>query len=159
MPFVARWPGHIPAGATTDQLVGLTDVLATIAALCGEPLPEGAGPDSFNQLPALLGQADDIVERPALVTSSYLGFLTIRQDQWKAVLGTKWSGGHPGDRYGGPPPKGTPPDDPAIGQLFNTSDDPFERKDLWESRPEVVARLRRELQVIKQTDKSDEILW
>lgn len=156
VPFVARWPGHIPAGATTDHLIGLTDMLATVAALCGKPLPEGAGPDSVNQLPALLQHSDDIAQRPALVTASYRGFLTIRDNKWKAVFGTKWTGGHPNATYGGQPPKGTPPDDPSIGQLFSISDDPFEQKDLWESRPEVVKRLRDELERIKQLDKSDE---
>jgi len=156
VPFVARWPGHIPAGATTDQLIGLTDMLATVAALCGSPLPNGAGPDSVNQLPALLQQKDDIAQRSALVTASYGGFLTIRDDNWKAVFGTKWTGGHPNAPYGGKPPKGTPPDDPANGQLFNIAEDPFEQKDLWESRPDVVKKLRLKLERIKQLDKSDE---
>ena len=157
VPFVARWPRHIPVGATTDQLIGLTDMLATFAALCGSPLPKGAGPDSVNQLPVLLQQKDDIVQRPALVTASYAGFLTIRDDEWKAVFGTKWTGGHPGNNYGGPSPKGTPPDDPDIGQLFNIADDPFEEKDLWDSHPDVVKKLRDELQVIKQKDKTDNL--
>jgi len=156
VPFVARWPGHIPAGATTDHLIGLTDMLATIAAVCGEPLPAGAGPDSVNQLPALLRQKDAIAQRPALVTASYRGFLTLRDEKWKAVFGTKWSGGHPGAAYGGPPQKGMPPDAPSIGQLYNLLDDPCERQDLWDRHPEVVETLRLELQKIKHLDKSDE---
>lgn len=156
VPFVARWPGHIPVGASTDHLIGLTDMLATFAAVCGEPLPDGAGPDSVNQLPALLQQKEAISQRPALVTASYAGFLTLRDDKWKAVFGTKWTGGHPGKAYGGEPPKGTPTDDPSTGQLYNLSDDPFEKKDLWESHPDVVKKLRDELERIKQLDKSDE---
>jgi arylsulfatase A len=156
VPFVARWPGHIPEGVTTDHLIGLTDVLATVAALCGSPLPKGAGPDSVNQLPALLQEKDDIVQRPALVTASYAGFLTIRDDKWKAVFGTKWTGGHPAENNGGPHPETIPPDDPAIGQLFNIADDPFEKSDLWESHPEVVKTLLRELQAIKDQEPDDE---
>ena len=144
-------------GATTDQLIGLTDMLATVAAQCGAPLPKGAGPDSVNQLPALLQQKDEIAQRPALVTASYAGFLTIRNDKWKAVFGTKWTGGHPSATYGGPPPEKTPQDDPAIGQLFNIADDPFEKKDLWESHPDVVKKLRDELQLIKQKGKTDNL--
>jgi arylsulfatase A-like enzyme len=75
---VISWPGRILARATTDHLIGLTDVLATIAALCRQPLPDGAGPDSVNQLPALLQNKDHITERPALVTASYLGSLANR---------------------------------------------------------------------------------
>ena len=156
VPFVARWPGRIPAGASTDHLICLIDMLATFAALCGSPLPQGAGTDSVNQLPALLQRKDDIVSRPALVTASYAGFLTIRDHQWKAVFGTKWTGGHEAKNYGGKPPKGTPPDDTSIGQLFNIADDPFEKKDLWERHPDVVRKLREELQAIKQKDKTDD---
>ncbi|MDH3583255.1 MAG: sulfatase-like hydrolase/transferase [Phycisphaerae bacterium] len=159
VPFVARWPGHIPQGATTDHLIGLTDILATVAALCGEPLPKGAGPDSVNQLPALLQQRDILTKRPPLVTASYLGFLTIRNDKWKAVFGTKWAGGFISQKYGVKPPKGTPPDDPAIGQLYSLLDDPLEQEDLWESRPGIVKKLRLELEGIKRLDKSDEVRW
>lgn len=157
VPFVARWPGHIPVGATTDHLIGLTDMLATVAAVCGEPLPHDAGSDSVNQLPALLQQKAKIVQRPAMVTASYAGFLTIRDEKWKAVFGTKWTGGHPGEPNGGPPPKGTPPDDPSTGQLYDIVKDPFEKNDLWESHSDVVKNLRDQLQMIKQKDKADNL--
>ena len=129
------------------------------AGQVGWTLPDGAGPDSVNRLPVLLQEKEEITERPALVTASYLGFLTIRQGKWKAIFGTKWSGGHPGGNYGGPAPKGMAADDPDIGQLYDISVDPFERKDLWERRPEVVKSLRRELERVKQLDKPDEIRW
>lgn len=156
VPFVARWPGHIPAGTTSDALVGLTDILATVAALCGNALPDGAGPDSVNQLPVLLQPEKKQKPRPPLVTASYLGFLTLRDARWKAVFGTKWAGGFVSPKYGSNPPKGTPPDDPLTGQLYDLERDPYEQNDLWERRPEVVEQLRRELDRIKQLDKSDE---
>ena len=155
VPFLARWPGHVPAGVSSNHLFGLTDVFATVAALCGSPLPDGQGPDSYNMLPVWLQNKKGIAKRPALVTASYGGFLTLRKGDWKAVFGTKWTGGHPAKPYGGPPPTGTPKDDPDIGQLFNISNDPFEKQDLWESHPEIVKKLRHELQVIQSKDKSD----
>ncbi|MGY8693711.1 MAG: sulfatase family protein [Verrucomicrobiia bacterium] len=159
VPFLVRWPDHIEAGATSDDLIGLTDVLATLADLCGAPLPEGAGPDSVSRLASLLQDKENIEKRPALVTASYKGFFAIRKGQWKAIVGTKWSGGVFTPRrstYGSGPPKGTPPDAPGIGQLYNLSTDPFEQNDLWEKRPEVVESLRSELERIKQLDKGDE---
>jgi hypothetical protein len=107
-------------------------------------------------LAALLQEKDDIVQRPALVTASYAGFLTIRNEKWKAVFGTKWTGGYPSEKYGGLHPETIPPDDPAIGQLFNIADDPFEKSDLWESHPELVKTLLRELQAIKDQEPGDE---
>ena len=122
------------------------------------PLPEGAGPDSVSQLPSLLQEKNNIEERPALVTASNWGFFAIRKGPWKAIFGTKWSGGSilKSAKYGSKPPKGTPPDDPTIGQLYDISSDPFETMDLWKSRPKVVETLRHELQEIKDIEPGDE---
>ena len=155
MPFVARWPGHIPKGATTDQLTCLTDVLATFAALIGEPLPKGAGPDSVNQLPALLGKQEGLISpRPAMVTATYRGLLTLRPDNWKAIFGTKWSGGHTSPTYGGLGPDETR-DDPNSGQLYNLAEDAYEQNDRWETRPDIVKQLRDQLEKIEQLEPSD----
>lgn len=154
VPFVARWPGRIPVGESTDHLIGLVDMLATFAALCGEPLPEGAGPDSVNQLPALLQQKEKITPRPAMVTATYRGLLALRHENWKAIFGTKWSGGHTNTNYGGLGP-GKTMDDPNSGQLYNLDQDPYEKSDLWERRPDIVKKLRLEMERIKQLDKSD----
>ncbi|MFT5499218.1 MAG: arylsulfatase A, partial [Kiritimatiellia bacterium] len=155
VPFIARWPGKIPPGTSSDQLIGLTDLLATFAAICGAPLPAGAGTDSFNQLPALLQQTDAIIARSPLVTASYKGLLTLRDDRWKAVFGTKWAGGFPSARYGGIPPKGTPKNDPSIGQLYDLSADPGEQNDLWDSHPEVIEGLRQKLEAIKVLEEHE----
>ena len=53
---IARWPGHIAPGTTSDDLVCLVNLAATAAAVAGEKLPDGAAPESFNLLPTLLGQ-------------------------------------------------------------------------------------------------------
>lgn len=47
-------------------------------------------------------------------------------------------------------------DDPQSGQLYNIEQDAEEQTDLWESHPEVLERLRRELERIKRLDESDE---
>ena len=161
VPFLARWPGRIPAGATSDQLIGLIDVLATIADVCGTPLSEGEGPDGVSQLASFLQEKDQVEERPALVTASNWGFFAIREGKWKAIYGTKWSGGivSTNATYGSFPPEGTPQDAPHIGQLYDISVDPFEQNDLWEKRPEVVATLRDELEKIKSLEKGDSFPW
>lgn len=57
VPFIVRWPGTVPSNTVSDALVVQTDMLASFAALAGQPLPTDAGPDSENILPALLGQS------------------------------------------------------------------------------------------------------
>ena len=54
IPFIARWPGHIPANTVCDETGSLTDLMGTLAAILHRPLPPDAGEDSFNLLPALL---------------------------------------------------------------------------------------------------------
>lgn len=39
VPFVARWPGHIPAGKRSDTPFMSIDLLPTLATLAGAPLP------------------------------------------------------------------------------------------------------------------------
>ncbi len=55
VPFVARWPGKVKAGATHNDTVCLNDLMATAADLVGARLPDNAGEDSVSLLPALLG--------------------------------------------------------------------------------------------------------
>lgn len=56
VPFIARWPGKIAAGTSSDYTFNLTDLFATTAALAGAELPDNAAVDSISLLPALLGK-------------------------------------------------------------------------------------------------------
>jgi arylsulfatase A len=158
VPFLARWPGHVPAGVSSDTLVCLTDVLATVAELCGDPLDKKKHPDTVSLLPVLL-QKNKAPVRDNLVTLSFGGFLTMQKGQWKAAFGTQWHGGHLSPKYGGKHPKSVPPDSPKLGQLFNVAKDPFEKKDVWEKHPEVIQNLRQELERIRGLAPDDPKDW
>ena len=56
VPFIARWPGKVEPGSTSDQTICLTDVMATCAEIVGAKLPNNAAEDSFNFHSALLGK-------------------------------------------------------------------------------------------------------
>ena len=86
VPFIARWPGRIEAGSTSDALIGLVDALATFAALTGRKLPPGAGPDSFNVLPALLGEKPAQPARDHLVLQNNgQAPLALREGGWVLI--------------------------------------------------------------------------
>jgi len=152
-PFVARWPGKIPAGTVSDELVCLTDLmatcicltdlLATCAAIVGADLPDNAGEDSYNILPALMGQNRAEPIREAVVHHSGSGMFAIRQGKWKLVLG-RGSGGFSVPRTIKPKP-GEPE-----GQLYNLEDDLAESRNLWSENPEIVERLTNLLEKYKQ---------
>jgi arylsulfatase A-like enzyme len=40
VPFIVRWPGHVPAGQRTDTLLGTVDIGPTILALLGLDIPD-----------------------------------------------------------------------------------------------------------------------
>ena len=42
VPFLVRWPARVKAGTTSAELTSLTDVMATLAAVTGAPLPREA---------------------------------------------------------------------------------------------------------------------
>lgn len=134
VPFLARWPGRVPAGSTSDQTIVLTDLLATVAAIVGAPLPDDAGEDSYDILPALLGRSPAAPIREAAVHHSLHGMFAIRQGPWKLILG-QGSGGFTAPAQ--VQPKAGEPE----WQLYNLESDPGERVNVFDRHPEVVGRL------------------
>ena len=60
MPFIVRWPGHIPGGKTDDQSVlSANDLLPSFCALAGAKLPKGIALDGKNKSKVLLGKTSD----------------------------------------------------------------------------------------------------
>lgn len=136
IPLVVRWPERIPEGGTVDVPVCLTDVLPTLTAAAGAPVPRNAEVDGAAILGLLTGAGDhgsDPAER-ALVHHANDGSFGIRVGRYKAVF-TTGSGGFS-------QPLGEPVGpDAADGQLYDLAADPAERVNLWDERPEVVAAL------------------
>ena len=140
VPFIARWPGHVSAGATTAETICLSDLLATSAALVGAKLPTNAGEDSVSILPALLGEKLPRPLREATVHHSINSQFAIRQGPWKLAL-CPGSGGWsaPSDQAA------TKQGLPAV-QLYNLADDPGETNNVQAAHPDRVARLTKLLE-------------
>jgi arylsulfatase A-like enzyme len=154
VPFIARWPGRIAAGSTTDQTICLTDVMATCAAAVGAKLPNDAAEDSFNVLPVLLAeQGDEPVRKYTLHQTMRLA-LAIRRGPWK-YLDHKGSGGnrYEGNRYLEKYIiEDAAPDAP--GQLYNLETDPGETNNLYFKYPETVKELKSQLDRSKESGRS-----
>ena len=52
-PFIARWPGKVPAGKVSDHVSGFQDMMPTFCELIGVPSPPT---DGVSFLPTLLGK-------------------------------------------------------------------------------------------------------
>lgn len=147
VPFIARWPGRIQAGSTSNDLICLTDLVATVAAMLDVPLPPDAAEDSFNLLPVLLGRQRQAPIREALVHHSGDGTFAIRQGPWKLALAL-------GSHGFSEPRNVAPKPGEAEGQLYNLEDDPREQDNLWLQKPEIVARLTALLQKYRTEGRS-----
>ena len=131
VPMIARWPGRIEPGATSDRVSAFWDMMPTFAEIAGVAAPVDI--DGVSILPALLGQE---AEAPGDGPSAdgrplyweyhglWNGAQAVRIGRWKGVR----LGGH---------------DDPdAPIELYDLEADPGETIDLAAERPDVVARVR-----------------
>jgi arylsulfatase len=57
VPFMARWPGRIVPGRTSNEIVHGVDMFATLATIAGAKIPDDRPLDSIDQSPFLLGKA------------------------------------------------------------------------------------------------------
>ena len=58
VPAMVRWPGKIPAGQVSNEIVHMVDVLPTLARIAGAEVPEDRIIDGVDQLDFLLGKQD-----------------------------------------------------------------------------------------------------
>jgi len=155
-PFIVRWPGKVKTGTTSDQMISLTDVMATCGAIVGTDLPDKAAEDSYNFLPVLLGTQGDKPVRQYLLQQTMSLAMSIRRGKWK-YLDHKGSGGNNytrGGRWGMKQYalKDTDPDAP--GQLYNLQTDPGETTNLYSKHPEIVKALKAQLEKFKSSGRS-----
>jgi len=101
VPFVAKWGDGTPAGSTippgtrSDQMVGVHDLMATLAAVVDRPLPADQARDSFNLLPILKGQQpagtpvrDHLIMEADVVNGLQQGprQFAYREGDWKLIF-------------------------------------------------------------------------
>jgi hypothetical protein len=104
--------------------------MATCAGIVGARLPYNAGEDSYDILPAMLGQKLSKPIREAVVHHSSWGSFGIRQGEWKLLMVRGVGDGPPSGDTSLPP-----------GQLYNIVEDFGETKNLYHKYPDVVKRL------------------
>jgi arylsulfatase A-like enzyme len=149
-PMIIRWPDHIPAGSTSNAMIGLMDWFATFAALVDEPLTKKSGEDSVNFLPLLTASSSSESPygyRECIVHHSGEGMFAIRKKNWKLILGLG-SGGH-----SRPKRLRAWPWQPH-GQLYDLEVDPKEQHNLWTSHPEIRTELSGKLKEIVESGRS-----
>ncbi len=115
VPFVARFPGRIPAGTVSQEFLTALEIFPTLAKLAGQELPEGITYDGFDMLPVLAGKQPS--PRKEM-------FWQRRGDKAARVGDWKWV------------------DSSRGGGLFDLSEDISEQRDLSQERPELLKRIK-----------------
>jgi arylsulfatase A-like enzyme len=112
---IAWWPGRVPAGTETADITAMIDVLPTLAALAGAPLPAGRKLDGRDVSGSLLG-TPATESRDVFHYFRGLSLEAVRRGPWKLHL--------------------------AGGELYNLAGDVGEAKNVAAEHAEEVARLR-----------------
>ena len=134
VPFIVRYPAKVKAGTISDATTTLANLMATCAELVGNRSSTFKPEDSYSILPVLTGKEEFIAHQPAIVNSSSVGFLSIRQGPWKLITNLG-SGG-----FSAPAKIQPQPGEPA-GQLYNLDTDLHEDKNVYNEYPQKVKEL------------------
>lgn len=120
IPMIARWPGKIPAGRTSDQVWAFWDVMPTLAEIAGLPVPTGI--DGISMLPALLDK-----EQTQQHGYLYWDYGHQREVYMQALRWGDWKG----LRIGADAPI----------ELYDVVKDPGEKNNVAGQHPEVVKQI------------------
>jgi len=120
-PLIAHWPDHFPEGAASNQLIGLMDVLKTLASVVKSPIPEGQALDSYDLLPAFYGEAVADAARESIAVRAGGQVYGLRRGRWKYIEGE------------------TP-------ELYDLSEDVGETQNLVGEHPEIAVSMQAALQ-------------
>lgn len=137
VPFIARWPGKIPAGVKSDQLLSTMDLLPTFAKLAGATLPKWEI-DGRDATDFLLGIRNTSPREDYFFYSGCL-LTGVRSGKWKLVLprpanpaGTGWWG--------------RMIEEVSEVHLFNLEFDPSEQSNLANVHPDIVESLMKRIE-------------
>ena len=145
-PFIVRWPGKVPAGTVSDQIICLTDMLATFASVLHAPLPKGNGEDSFDVLRAFTESKPGAPVRDHVILQAADATYDLRKGDWKFV------------EHANPPEFASDRNKrtvaaaekrkaagPRHDELFNLQQDPFETNNVWAANQDRAAEMKKVL--------------
>jgi len=162
IPFIARWPGKIPANSKSDHMISQVDLLATFASLTGQTLSEEQNPDGINQLPELLGETEEPLRDVLIISPNSPSHLLVRKGNW-VYIPDQDEGGFQGKKIGDHLLAGAAafaltgqvnsdfidgkilPDAPPE-QLYNLEKDPAQSLNVFGEHPEVEQEMQQILE-------------
>jgi arylsulfatase A-like enzyme len=129
VPLIARWPGHIAAGATNDHVCAFWDFLPTAAELSGGHSPSNI--DGISFVPTLLGKSQSSHAQPQ---HDYLYWEFSEGGFAQAIRAGRWKGVRPLDRS---------------LELYDLETDLGETRNVAAEHPGIVTRLEDDLKAAR----------
>jgi arylsulfatase A-like enzyme len=121
-PCIVRWPGRIPAGQVSNEIVHEIDVFPTVAAAAGADIvPKDRAIDGVNQLPFLEGKQKNSNRDTVIYVTNNTQIRAVKWRDWKF-------------HYSFQPSSSGPAVEPLM-RLFNLRSDPREESDIKDSQP------------------------
>jgi arylsulfatase A-like enzyme len=139
VPCFARWPGHVPAGSTSDRVVLMMDLFPTLCEAAGAKIEQPI--DGSSVLRTLLGKAQPAEVRDVFFIRREGGMYkgqtihALRRGEWKLVQNL---------------PGATP-------ELYDLAADPCEQHDLRTERPDLYRELNAALQA--HIRRGEDVPW
>ena len=165
VPFIARWPGRIPGDRVNREVCASVDIFPTVCGLAGAAVPTDRPVDGKDIFP-LLASATAKSPHEAIFAMGGPELRVVRSGKWKLHVRTptpgfqylddeaaaKWVDprGPDGVTLIAQPEQARPNQYPGVRtgepgkemMLFDLEQDPSEQKDVSDSHPDVVKRLR-----------------
>ncbi|MFY0654937.1 MAG: sulfatase-like hydrolase/transferase [Cyclobacteriaceae bacterium] len=149
VPFIVKWPSQVPAGTTSDKIINIVDVYASLMEMLniemGTPAEEAG--DSHTFYKAWFDDANQ-PDRKNMILTSYEGINAIVDDRWKYIDGIVRE----------PAPYDFLNDNrqqqEAHEQLYNLTKDPNETTDLANTNPDKMIELTAILEEVRDRNYS-----
>ncbi|NEX91892.1 arylsulfatase [Caulobacter sp. 17J65-9] len=123
VPAIVRWPGKVPAGVVTEQMLAAVDWLPTVAGMVGAPglVPRDRPIDGVDASAFMLGKSDKTGRDSYMFFGADGELMSIKWKFWKTVF-----------RYTADSPAVESPYlRPAFPLMYNLSSDPHEDNNLF----------------------------
>lgn len=131
VPFIARWPGSVPAGHRSNAIAMGIDLLPTFCTIARAPLPKGTELDGRDLWPLLAGRTA-LSPHDELFLFDNEDVVGVRTQRWAFVASDYYRG-----RLFST--------DAPYPQLYDVAADPSESYSLADRYPEVLAEMRARL--------------
>jgi arylsulfatase A-like enzyme len=133
VPYVAKWPGKIAAGSAYAAPMSNIDVMPTVLAAAGAPLPHDRPIDGVNLLPFLKTNPERQPDRPLYWRDG--SYRAMQEGRWKLIVSER----------------------PRKDWLFNLATDPTERNNLALLEPQRLNDMKAKMQ--RHHAAMPEALW